>query len=35
MPIVAESLPDLERLREGIVVRVSIFMTLRNLCEHK
>ena len=29
------SLSDLERLSEGIGVRVRIFMSLRSLCEHK
>jgi len=32
---VASSLSDLERLSEGIGVRVRIFMSLRSLCEHK
>jgi hypothetical protein len=31
----ARSLSDLERLSEGIGVRVRIFMSLRSLCEHQ
>jgi len=31
----SRSLSDLARLSEGVAVRVRIFMSLRNLCEHK